>query len=142
MTGPDCIAVAAAIKCSCSCRAFHCSKATWNRFSGLRGNTYTSHDPSPCKRLKDGNGADSRKSQSAASPGRQQQICAGSPVTGLISQNFPPDLRAPASKSLRLGWDFHTSANFFQICPRPLAHTAVHVQLYTCRTKHSGHANH
>jgi hypothetical protein len=94
--------------------------ATWNRSSGLRGNTYTSHDPSPCKRLKDGNGADSRKSQSALSPGRQQQICAGSPVTGLISQNFPPDLRAPASKSLRLGWDFHTSANCFQICPRPL----------------------
>jgi hypothetical protein len=45
---------------------------------------YTSHDPSPWpKRLKDGNGADcpagltSRKSQSAASPGRQQQICEG-----------------------------------------------------------------
>jgi hypothetical protein len=30
------------------------------------------------------------------------------------------EMRAPASKSLRLGWDFHTSANFFQICPRPL----------------------
>jgi hypothetical protein len=23
----------------------------------LRGNTYTPHDPSPCKRLKDGNGS-------------------------------------------------------------------------------------
>jgi hypothetical protein len=45
---------------------------------------------------------------------------------------FPPDLRAPASKSLRLGWDFHTSANCFQICPRPL---------HTCRTKNS-HALH
>ena len=32
----------------------------------MRGNTYTSHDSSPCKRLKDENGADSSKSQSVA----------------------------------------------------------------------------
>jgi hypothetical protein len=52
------------------------------------------------------------------SSGRPQQLCAGSPVTGL-SQKFPPDLRAPASKSLRLGWDFHTSAIFFRSAHAP-----------------------
>jgi hypothetical protein len=98
--------------------------------SGLRGNTYTSHDLSPCKRLKDGNGADSRKSQSAASPGRQQHICAGSPVTGLISQNFPPDLRAPASKSLRLGWDFHMGEIVWQTRPQLRQHSHG-VRLFT-----------
>jgi hypothetical protein len=61
-------------------------------------------------------------------PGRGQQICEESPVTGL-SQNFPPDLRAPASKSLRLGWDFHTSAIFFRSAHGPYIHT--------CRTKNS-----
>jgi hypothetical protein len=51
------------------------------------------------------------------SSGRGQQICEGSPVTGL-SREFSPDLRAPASKSLRLGWDFHTYANFSDL-PTP-----------------------
>ena len=55
-------------------------------------------------------------------PGRGQQICEESPVTGL-SQNFPPDLRAPASKSLRLGWDFHTSAIFSDL---PTPPTYIH----------------
>jgi hypothetical protein len=52
---------------------------------------------------------DSRKSQSVASPGRGQQICAGSPVTGLSAEIFA--LRWSSSVEI---------SEFFQICPRPL----------------------
>ena len=71
-------------------------------------------------------------------PGRGQQICEESPVTGL-SQNFPPDLRAPASKSLRLGWDFHTctSAIFFRSAHTPYGtyiHAAQKIPTQTLRS--------
>ena len=67
-------------------------------------------------------------------PGRGQQICEESPVTGL-SQNFPPDLRAPASKSLRLGWDFHTSAIFSDLpMPPTYIHAAQKIPMQTLRS--------
>eukprot|EP01047_Picozoa_sp_COSAG01_P009846 COSAG01_NODE_410_length_17384_cov_20.323691_13_plen_205_part_00 len=75
-----------------------------------------------------------RPSVGRGGPGRGQQICQESLVTGL-SQKFPPDLRAPASKSLRLGWDFHTSAIFSDLpTPPTYIHAAQKIPTQTLRS--------
>ena len=90
----------------------------------MRGNTYTSHDPSPCKRLKDENGADSSKSQSVAElwprPAnlRRESCDWAQPKISASSESSSVEI-------VKTWLGFPYICDFFQICPRPLlVHTA------------------